>query len=217
MSKTTAMTKKTFEQYDAEHVIVYFNESESEMPAMQEGENGQTVYQYDTVKVKCDTVSVDAIKQALVENGYNADEAEAIAAGVMLQAVQDGTVEGDALELAKQMVVARITAYDKSEAVNQFTYGGVPMWLDKATRAGLQLRLSAEAAASHENTTLWLDTQSFTLPVASAQQMLVALELYASACFDRTESHKAAVKAKRSVNTVLSYDYTADYPEKLAF
>jgi hypothetical protein len=47
--------------------------------------------------------------------------------------------------------------------------------------------------------------------------MLVALEVYASRCFDTTAAHKAAVMKLTSVEAVLAYDFTQGYPDKLAF
>lgn len=218
MNKTESMTRKSFEQYDAEHLVVYFNESEREMPAMQDGEGGQTVYEYDTVLVKGDVFSVENTKQALVEEGYDAYEAEAIAAGVMLQAVQDGTVEGDALALAKQMVIARISAYDASTEVNDLTVNGKHMWYDKVTRTSISYSMKVEKDAGETTTKLYdNDNVPYVLPIDTALGLFAQLELYAKACFNNTEAHKAAVMAKRTVNTVLAYDYTTGYPEKLSF
>ena len=43
------------------------------------------------------------------------------------------------------------------------------------------------------------------------------LELYASACFDKTAEHKANVLALDDIEDILSYDYTVGYPSKLHF
>lgn len=121
------------------------------------------------------------------------------------------------LEEIKSNKVDEILAYDSSEAVNEFSIGGVPMWLDKATRAGLLLRFEAEAKVGRTETTLWNDGQSYTLPLETAQQILIALELYASACYDNTQSHIAEVQKMESKEAVESYDYTTGYPQKLLF
>lgn len=123
----------------------------------------------------------------------------------------------DPLEIAKQAVSEAILAYDSSEAVNQFSINGSPMWLDKATRAGLKLRLEAERSAGKESTTLWYGTEAITLPVANAIVMLNRLEIYASESYDVTQGHLARVALMESVEEVLGYDYTEGYPEKLNF
>ena len=121
------------------------------------------------------------------------------------------------LEEIKANKVDEILAYDSSSEVNEFSIGGVPMWLDKATRAGLLLRFEAEGKVGRTETTLWNDGQSYTLPLETAQQILIALELYASACYDNTQSHIAEVQKMESKEAVEAYDYTGGYPQKLLF
>ena len=121
------------------------------------------------------------------------------------------------LEDIKARKVEEILAYDSSEAVNEFSMGGLPIWLDKATRAGLLLRFEAEAKAGRTSTTLWYNGLPFTLPLTYAQEILIALELYASACYDNTQSHIAAVNAMESKEAVEAYDFTTGYPQKLLF
>ena len=121
------------------------------------------------------------------------------------------------LEEIKARKVEEILAYDSSEAVNEFTIGGQPMWLDKATRAGLLLRFEAENKVGRTETTLWNGGQSYTLPLESAMQMLIALELYASECYDNTQRHLAEVAKLDTIEAVEAYDYTIGYPAKLAF
>ena len=127
------------------------------------------------------------------------------------------------LEDVKRNKVDAILAYDSSEDVNEFTIGGVPMWLDKATRAGLKLKFEAEAqyAKSIGNespmTELWYGVQRFELPLADAEQILLALEYYASRCYNNTQSHIAEVQKLESKEAVEAYDYTTGYPAKLAF
>ena len=121
------------------------------------------------------------------------------------------------LEDIKAKKVDEILAYDSSEAVNEFSMGGLPIWLEKATRAGLLLRFEAEAKAGRTSTTLWYNGLPFTIPLTYAQEILIALELYASACYDNTQSHIAEVQKLDSKEAVEAYDYTTGYPSKLAF
>ena len=121
----------------------------------------------------------------------------------------------DALEVAKQAVSDAILAYDSSPAVNEFTLNDTHMWLDKATRSGLKLRLEAEQSAGKEETTLWYGTTAVTLPVSTAMVMLNRLEIYASECYDVTQGHLARVALMESVEEILGYDITEGYPEEL--
>lgn len=121
------------------------------------------------------------------------------------------------LEEVKAKKVDDILAYDSSSEVNEFSMGGLPIWLDKATRAGLLLRFEAEAKAGRTSTTLWYNGLPFTLPLTYAQEILIALELYASACYDNTQRHIAEVQKLESKEAVEAYDYTTGYPQKLIF
>ena len=47
--------------------------------------------------------------------------------------------------------------------------------------------------------------------------MLNTIELYASACYDNTQSHIASINAIKDVETLKNYDYRTGYPEKLRF
>lgn len=129
------------------------------------------------------------------------------------------------LEDVKQGKIDEILAYDSSEAVNEFSIGGQPMWLPFETRTRLDRRfaverMKAESQGKTESevvTTLWHEGQSFEMPLATAMALLLALEDYATICYDTTQSHIAAVMGLESKEAVNAYDYTTGYPEKLSF
>lgn len=125
--------------------------------------------------------------------------------------------EAQKLERAKATMRHRLKDYDSSRSVNQFSIGETSLWLDRDTRAGLMLRFQAEIATGKENTTLWHEGKQFPLLTSVALQMLYALELYASECYDNTQSHYAAIDALATVEEVEAYDFTVGYPEKLRF
>lgn len=117
----------------------------------------------------------------------------------------------------KQYIIEEIIRYDSSGEVNEFYIQGIPVWLDKATRAGLMLRFNSELALKKDTTTLWYEGHSFTLPLNTAMQMLYALEVYASECYDNTQLHLANVEKLETLEEIKEYDYTVGYPEKLNF
>lgn len=117
----------------------------------------------------------------------------------------------------KQYIIEEIIRYDSSKEVNEFYIQGIPVWLDKATRAGLMLRFNSELALKKDTTTLWYEGQSFTLPLNTAMQMLYALEVYASECYDNTQLHLANVEKLETLEELKEYDYRVGYPEKLHF
>ena len=121
------------------------------------------------------------------------------------------------IEPLRKALLHNVELYDTSEAVNSFTLQGKQMWLPKETRVGLVNSVTIEKNAGKETTTLWFDGAKYELPVDTALQMLSALELYALECYNVTAAHKAAVSALESVEDIVAYDYTQNYPEKLNF
>lgn len=121
----------------------------------------------------------------------------------------------DIVEANKLLLTEIIKLYDVSPAVNEFTINGIPVWLDKNTRAGLKLRFEAEIAIGKTETTLWYNNMSFNLTLDQALQMLYAIELYASACYDTTQQHLANIQ--NLTIELENYDYRAGYPNKLQF
>ena len=131
--------------------------------------------------------------------------------------VQPEPTQEELLARAKRTKVREVQLYDSSEEVNIFYIQDLPVWLDKATRAGLKLRFEAELAMGKEQTTLWYGNTQFPLPLSQAVQMLYAIEVYASACYDNTQAHLANINALTTITEVEAYDYTTFYPEKLRF
>ena len=131
--------------------------------------------------------------------------------------VQYEPTEEEILNREKEYKIDEVLRYDSSNEVNGFYINGQELWLDKATRVGLKLRFDAEMASGRINTTIWYEGTPFNLELANALQMLNAIELYASACYDNTQSHIANVNAIEDIETLKNYDYRTGYPEKLRF
>lgn len=117
----------------------------------------------------------------------------------------------------KLSVIDDIITYDSSASVNIFYINDMPMWLDKVTRAGLVGRVSAELKAGKPTTTLWYESTKFELLTELAINLLYALELYASECYDVTQQHIVNVKQLTTLDDIKSYNYTIGYPEVLKF
>lgn len=129
--------------------------------------------------------------------------------------LEDVGSEEEVLGKAKEAVVAEITAYDTSSAVNGFILNGQRVWLDKATRVGLMNSTTIAKAMGQATTTLWLGDVKLVVECDKAIQLLSALEMYALECFNVTAAHKKAVAEMSTVEEVLGYDYKAGYPEML--
>ena len=136
--------------------------------------------------------------------------------GWELYVVPEPTKE-ELLARAKRDKKREIEHYDSSSEVNEFYVNDVPMWLDKSTRTGLMLRFNAEIAVKKQDTVLWYGEVSIPLQLNTAVQMLYALEVYASACYDNTQLHYANVDKLETIEEVENYDFRNGYPEKLRF
>lgn len=120
-----------------------------------------------------------------------------------------------ALEIVKELMIDEIEEYDTSENVNNFVLNGMNVWLDKATRVGLMNSTTIEKNLGKTETTLWLGNIPITVNCDLAIQLLGGIENYALECFNVTAAHKKQVEEMTSVDEVVNFDYTADYPQQL--
>lgn len=146
----------------------------------------------------------------------NPTEEDLIKAGYT-EYVEPEPAEEELLERARQKKIDDIYSYDSSEAVNSFTIGNQTMWLNVSERQQIATQISANEAIGRENMTRWFGGQSFTFPIATWKQMLIALEVYAGDAINVTEGHLAAVNALTTKEEIESYDYTVGYPNRLSF
>lgn len=121
------------------------------------------------------------------------------------------------IEAARKMLEANITAYDVSDNVNGFYVGGQLMWLDKNMRTSLMNTVTIEKNAGMTTTTFWWDAVSYTFPIELFEYMLSTLELYAKACYNKTQEHIADALQLTTYSALVAYDYTDGYPEMLSF
>ena len=123
----------------------------------------------------------------------------------------------DNIEDIRKEKLQEIDNYDRSSVINRFSLNGTEMWLDKSTRVGLELRFRAEKEQGRSETTLWFENLQFTLPIDIAENFLYQLEVYASQCYDNTQSHKKVVCGLNSIEDINGYDFTTGYPAPLTF
>jgi hypothetical protein len=113
--------------------------------------------------------------------------------------------------------IKQIEEYNVSENVDIFYVNNIPMWLNRELRNSLMSRFNAEKANSIEVTNIWYNGMNITLPVETAINMLLTLEIYASKCFDNTHKHLYNVNQLKTIEEINSYDHTLNYPEHLHF
>ena len=126
--------------------------------------------------------------------------------------------EAAVLEAVKFTVLKEIEQHDTSPSVNGFLLNGSVEWIDIELRMKLCSRtLPEEKKAGKTSTVLWLGNKPYELPIETIEQIMHEIEIYAKACLDVTNSHKAQVLTLSDVSALVAYDYTAGYPEKLSF
>ena len=109
--------------------------------------------------------------------------------------------------------LALLHAYDQSDAVLSFTFNGQKMWLNPQQRTNYLMTINA--AEEQGMTAVPFGGQQ--VPIAQARAVLNALAIYAMQAMATTDAHDATIRAKRKIETVDAYDYTAGYPANLTF
>lgn len=226
---------KTYDLLPNGEVLVYFDpihntETNATRDPETEEETTETKDVYDYLIVTADSLDRSAIIVALIRAEYSADDELAIqrqkddkpseynhynAYVEKCKAIAKRTLEGDTLETAKAMKIADLGIYDASDAVNEFTVGGVGMWLSPARRSNLKNSAESIKEEHPEITTVQYFGQ--TLPIDTALSMLAAIESYAGICSQVTDAHRAAISALQTIAAVNNYDFTTNYPLKLQF
>lgn len=126
-------------------------------------------------------------------------------------------------ELLIQVLKEKVSLYDSSSSVNAFKFNGKEYWLDKSQRNSLfNLFNSADPEEEFE---IVFGEVVIKEKAKVLVEFLKALELYAYRCFVVTQKHLNELDAIKTpanpeeyedyINTLLNYDYTKGYPEKL--
>lgn len=127
-------------------------------------------------------------------------------------------LDEEPIEPMRKALLRNVEIYDTSPSVNGFLLNGSVEWIDIELRMKLCSRtLPEEKKAGKTSTVLWLGNKPYELPIETIEQIMHEIEIYAKACLDVTNSHKAQVLTLSDVSALVAYDYTAGYPEKLSF
>nr|DAS34760.1 MAG TPA: protein of unknown function (DUF4376) [Bacteriophage sp.] len=147
---------------------------------------------------------------------FNPTDEQLAEAGFIKEVPKEKTKE-ELLAEAKEMKLAEIEAYDKSDAVNNFTLDGMPLWLPQEVRISVMNSTNVRKQLGLTDTTLWLNGMKLVLPCDLVLELLAKIENYALLAFDTTEEHKANVRKLTNIEDVEKYDYTKGYPVQLNF
>lgn len=128
-----------------------------------------------------------------------------------------GVSEEQQVLYLKEKLKAEISRYDKSKNVEDFSIGGVHMWLNSVLRTKVRENLETAQQKGEENVTLRNDGMAFPMTTTMGWQLYYAVLDYARATWDVTQIHLAEADKLTTVDEILTYDYTVGYPAKLAF
>lgn len=131
--------------------------------------------------------------------------------------IADDPTEEELLAQAKAKKLDQIAQYDSSANVNAFTVNGVIMWLNFDERSRLKASLEAAIATGEATMVKFFAGMRFEYPVATWQQMIIAVENYAGQCLNVSDTHMANVTEMDNIADVENYDYRVNYPPKLEF
>lgn len=151
-----------------------------------------------------------------IESAHTKEEIEMIIEETKSQFDELLVVQDD-LAKHKRDKIREIEVYNVSKNVDGFFYNGVLMWLDKHTRTSLVNTLNSADIVGREQINIWYSGMYITLRIEEARQLLAALEIYATDCYNVTAQHKVAVNNMTSIEEVDAFDVTADYPQRLNF
>lgn len=121
----------------------------------------------------------------------------------------------DKLKEAIDAKVTEILAYNDSNAVNEFTLDGVPVWVDLEKRLPIHRDIVLDIEKGKEDSTIWLNGYKMVLNSQLALKLINAIESYAYEAHNVTQAHLFNVRGLKSVEEVEKYDYTVNYPQKL--
>lgn len=214
---------KVFEKLeDNLYMLAWGKQDEVERVSVRNEETGEVTYTGEVLET--DWCNYESGVYRGVLTPYLLDEnvmsvANRVASVAEYKALYDamGVSDESQLPLLREKLKETITRYDKSDAVNDFTIGGIHLWLDSTMRSKVKENLETCQTFGEENTTLRFEGMAFPVTVQMGWQMYYSVLAYARDSWNATESHLATVDKLQTIEEILAYDYKAGYPAKLAF
>lgn len=114
-----------------------------------------------------------------------------------------------------------IKEYDKSEYIQYTSIGNDKTWFDKCKRFELIESLKIQENAGIEKTIIYYIVEgkekNIEVNVSAFLKYLYALELYAVKTYQTTKKHLEDIKKLKTIDELLSFDITKDYPAYVIF
>lgn len=120
--------------------------------------------------------------------------------------------ESNVFNVAKKLLLDTIDKYYASNDVKMFLLDDQYGWLDKDTRMGLRQNIADRKLGGLSNIIIWVNGKPHSMTLERAESFLRKVEDYAYICKAVTYQHKTDVENLTTLNDILQYDYTKDYP-----
>ncbi len=170
----------------------------------------------DLVGIQCTNPYKGVYQVALTPNPYSStgelEEQNTDTRYISVRVENQPTVES-----VKQLLINLQEEYDTTQEVNGFTFGDRTTWLSKADRVGLVNSVGVKKRKNATYIELWLGIHKVNVDLTYAEEFLDELELYAMTCYNLKAKHIAEINQLTTLEELLAYDITADYPPHIAF
>lgn len=115
-------------------------------------------------------------------------------------------------------VKTAVTNYANGFGVKHFSLNDTEAWLDSEQRSSIKDAVEATIKIGGEEYTLWLNSQPFTLPCSKVLDIISAIELYSSQCYNMTsEFHLRIEQCGADIEKACDIDFTKGYPSVPTF
>lgn len=121
------------------------------------------------------------------------------------------------IKLHKRILLSKIEEYDKSENVREFIFNDSPTWILVDLRNNMKSAIQDAITLESSTITLGINGTPYTFEVEKAKLMFAYIEQYALSVNNNTLNHINAVNQLDDFDAIIEYDYTKNYPEKVAF
>jgi hypothetical protein len=130
----------------------------------------------------------------------------------------DGWIDYDnTLDGAKENLINEVKAYDKSESVECVYIKGEKTWYNKQERVAIMNLATCYKNKEINSCVLFVNGSPYTYTCDALIDMLTQLEIYASECFNATQTNINSIKTLLTLDEVKSFDYISKYPTPLEF
>lgn len=128
--------------------------------------------------------------------------------------------EYEELQGIKDNLIYQINIFSDQGYINYFTYGNLKLKMLYEDRARFKMSLDAYKLLGKQTMTKYFSGYKIDFNLKDYDklvQMLAALEIYYSECWNVTQQHLQFVNNATSIEQIYNFDITSDYPEQLKF